>query len=155
MGKEFVMKNFRKRVFPLVPVLALILSLVISAIKAKTAAILTPCEEERIAEGASSRLQAVAGKTAPHPFAILVFNGVAIIDAVGSAEILSRLQQRSHPLIRSGSFAEPALLNTTTTKTLAAPPKVFKHVPTAEMAMLSQPLSTRCKRQIQRRGLRS
>lgn len=49
------MKNLRKRVFPLVPVLALFLSLAISAIKAKTAAMLSPCEEQQMAQSAGQK----------------------------------------------------------------------------------------------------
>jgi hypothetical protein len=82
-------KNFRRRAFPLVPVIALVLYVGIGVIKARTAAVLSPCEEEQIMEGKSAKFRAVAD-VAPRPWAILLFDGVAIFDAMGSAELLGR-----------------------------------------------------------------
>ena len=78
------MKNLRRRVFPLVPILAMLLSMAISAIKARTAAMLTPCEEQRVAQPVPQKQKAVAARserTAPRNLAIFIFDGVQTIAA--------------------------------------------------------------------------
>ena len=121
--------------FPLVPVLALLLSIAIGAIKAKTAALLTPREEEQIASVASSRLTAAVEQVAPRPLAIFLFNGIAIIDAVGSTEMLNRSQEGRQFYINP--YLEKTEATSATEKHEALAQDIFKNAPKAETAMLS------------------
>jgi hypothetical protein len=86
------MKNFRKRLFPLVPVLALLLSLAIGAIKAKTAALLPPCQERQMIEAIVPSPQAATERPNREPsrkVKIFIFDGVQIVDYAGQSELLS------------------------------------------------------------------
>jgi len=150
------MKNLRRRVFPLIPVLALLLSIAIGAIKAKTAALLTPCDEEQLASVASSKLTVALEHATPRPLAIFFFNGIAIIDAVGSTEMFNHSQEGRQFYINPLEKTEPT---TAAAKHELLPQDIFKNVPKSEMAIGSssatRPMlahaSGGCKRQQSRR----
>jgi hypothetical protein len=151
------MKNLRRRVFPLIPVLALLLSIAIGPIKAKTAALLTPCDEEQLASVASSKLTVALEHAAPRPFAIFFLNGIAIIDAVGSTEMFNHSQEGRQFYINP--YLEKTEPTTGAAKHELLPQDIFKNVPKSEMAIVSssatRPMlahaSGGCKRQQSRR----
>ena len=106
------MKNLRKRVFPPVPVLALLLSMAISAIKARTAARLTPCEEQQIAQPVSQKPNTVAARperTAPRNLAIFIFDGVQIIDYTGPFEVLGQAHDGEQKLFNTQKLRKNAI----------------------------------------------
>ena len=133
------MKNLRKRVFPLVPVLALLLSMSISAIKARTAAMLTPCEEQQVAQPVSQKLKPVAARaerTAPRNLAIFIFDGVQIIDYTGPFEVLGQAHDGEQKLFNIYTVAEKAGPITTNMGMTVVPKYSFADMPRADVLLL-------------------
>jgi TRAP-type uncharacterized transport system fused permease subunit len=76
------MKNLKKRLFPLVPVFALLLSMVIGTIKVRTAAVLSPCQEQEIAQRlAPVPKVAAAFSESTGNVAIFILRGMQMIEA--------------------------------------------------------------------------
>ena len=75
------MRSLRK-VMPLVPVLSLVLYSVFGAVRGRSAALLTPCTEQRLTQSN------VQSQTTPRQIASFVIAGVEMLDHTGAIAVL-------------------------------------------------------------------
>jgi len=117
----------------------MLLSMAISAIKARTAAMLTPCEEQRVVQPVPQKQKAVAARTertAPRNLAIFIFDGVQIIDYTGPFEVLGQAHDGEQRLFNIYTVAEKGGPITTNMGMTVVPKYTFDDMPRADVLLL-------------------
>jgi putative intracellular protease/amidase len=136
------MKNTKPRAFRLIPLVVLILAIAFSATRARSAAMLTPCEEQAVIQAAVSKpntrldVAAPAKRTAPRNLAIFIFDGVQIIDYTGPFEVLGQAHDGDQNLFNVYTVAEKAGPITTNMGMTVVPKYTFDNMPQTDVLVL-------------------